>query len=117
MKRFVFLAAAAVVGCAKQDNTADSTKVTQAGAADAPRVVTVMAHDFSYTGVPDTIPAGVTAFSLQNNGTTLHHLLIVRLDSGKTVADLTKALAINPHFSPLQAPVAQRTLAQLKGQS
>jgi len=30
-------------------------------------------------------------------------------------ADLTAALAINPHFNPLQAPIARATLAQLGG--
>ena len=30
-------------------------------------------------------------------------------------ADLTQALAINPHFNPLQAPLAQATLAGLQG--
>jgi hypothetical protein len=86
------LATTLAVACSKPDSTADSTKVAQAGAADAPRVVKVMAHDFSFMGAPDSIPAGVTTFELQNNGTTFHHLIIVRLDSGKTVADLDAAM-------------------------
>ena len=36
-----------------------------------------------------------------------------RTDAART--DLAAALAINPHFGPLQAPVAQATLAELGG--
>jgi hypothetical protein len=89
MKRLGFLMAAMMAAaCAKQD----AGNVAQAGAADGPRVITVMAHDFSFMGAPDTIPAGVTRFELQNNGTTFHHMIIARLDSGKTLADLEAAM-------------------------
>jgi hypothetical protein len=92
MKRIGLLSAAVLLSaCAKQDSQNDSTSVAQAGVPDAPRVVSVMAHDFSYMA-PDTIPAGVTTFKLENNGTTFHHLIVARLDSGKTVADLQAAL-------------------------
>lgn len=99
MKRIGYLVVAAMAAaCTKQDANTDSTNVTQAGVPDAPRVVTVMAHDFMFMA-SDTIPAGVTTFKLENNGTTLHHLIITRLDSGKTVADLQAALK-NPGPPP-----------------
>ena len=72
----------------------------QPPAAVAPNVVTVHAMDFAYHA-PDTVPAGLTTFKLENTGTTFHHLVIVRLDSGKTIADLSKAFATQgppPHW-------------------
>jgi uncharacterized cupredoxin-like copper-binding protein len=99
MKRIAILAAAVVsAACAKQDAKVDSSKIAQAGATDAPREVTVTAQDFSYTA-PDSIPAGITTFKLVNNGTTLHHMIIVRLDSGKTMADVAAAMK-DPHAPP-----------------
>lgn len=91
MRHLAILAALALAACSKGDSTADSTQVALAGAADAPRVVVVNAHDFSYT-IPDTIPAGMTTFRLINEGQALHHLVIARLDSGKTMADVSAAL-------------------------
>jgi hypothetical protein len=91
-------AAVLAAACGKQDAKVDSSKVAQAGAADAPREVTVTAQDFSYTA-PDSIPAGITTFKLVNNGTMLHHMIIVRLDSGKTMADVAAAMK-NPHAPP-----------------
>lgn len=40
----------------------------------------------------DTIVAGMTTVTLENSGPGLHHVQFVRLDSGKTVADLKWAL-------------------------
>jgi uncharacterized cupredoxin-like copper-binding protein len=91
-------AAVLVAACGKQDAKTDSSNVAQAGAADAPREVTITAQDFSYTA-PDSIPAGITTFKLVNNGTTLHHMIIVRLDSGKTMADVGQAMK-DPHAPP-----------------
>src|SRR3954468_23199181 len=98
MKKALFAVAVLAAACAKQDAKVDSSKVAQAGVADAPREVTVTAQDFSYTA-PDSIPAGVTTFKLVNNGTMLHHLVIMRLDSGKTMTDLAAAMK-NPAAPP-----------------
>jgi uncharacterized cupredoxin-like copper-binding protein len=51
--------------------------------------VMVMASDYAFQ-MPDTIPAGVTSFRLMNHGKELHHLTLVRLPEGMTVADLGK---------------------------
>jgi hypothetical protein len=48
--------------------------------------VTVTANDFAFE-MPDTIASGPTVFRLINNGTELHHLQILRLLEGKTMAD------------------------------
>lgn len=97
------LATFAITACSKGDIAADSTSVTQTGDA-GPRVVSVSAHDFSFT-IPDTIPAGMTTFRLLNEGATLHHLVVARLDSGKTVADLQAALKKPGPPPPWMVPV------------
>lgn len=50
------------------------------------------------------------------NATFLYHLGTIEAalgDRDAARAHLTEALAVNPHFSPTQAPLARRTLAQL----
>ena len=58
---------------------------------DGIRTVTVTATDYSFA-VPDTIPAGLTELRLLNRGTEMHHVMLVRLDAGKTMADLFAAM-------------------------
>ena len=58
----------------------------------APNVVTVHATDYEFHA-PATIPSGMTTFKLMNGGQTYHHLIIARLDSGKTLADAKAAFA------------------------
>jgi hypothetical protein len=78
----------------------DSATVAAAPAAPAaPATVTVHAHDFGYDS-PDQIAAGMTTFHLVNDGPGLHHLVLIRLDSAKTAADLKSAIK-NP--GPLPA--------------
>jgi hypothetical protein len=109
MQRFIAAIAlsSAVVVCACSPKDAakpDSTKVAQTGKPannggsfdPATHVATVKAMDFAF-GAPDTIQAGWTTFHLVNEGTTLHHLAIVRVDSGKTMADVA---AVNPAGPP-----------------
>ncbi|HWG34517.1 MAG TPA: hypothetical protein VN650_10140 [Gemmatimonadaceae bacterium] len=95
---FVFVIAACTpkekASVAKTDSTTAATVATAAATtAAAPNVVTVQARDFSYDG-PSEIPAGMTTFKLVNDGKDLHHLSIIRLDSGKTLKDLEAALAL-----------------------
>ncbi len=78
---------------AKSDSAATSPVASAAPAATSPNVVTVHATDFAFQSAPAEIPAGMTTFDLVNDGHTLHHLAIVRLDSGKTMADLQAELA------------------------
>lgn len=95
---FVFI----ITACAPKENASvartDSAAAAPAATAAStqsgtPNVVTVTAKDFSYDG-PAEIPAGMTTFKLINDGKVLHHLSIVRLDSGKTIKDLEAALAL-----------------------
>lgn len=57
----------------------------------ATSVVTVHAKDFSYAA-PKTVKSGVNTFRLVNDGKELHHLTIIKLEKGKTMADLVTAL-------------------------
>lgn len=92
--------------CAPKENAATkSDSATAAAATQAPpastatatapqpNVVTVHAKDFAYDA-PAAIPAGMTTFKLINDGKAPHHLSLVRLDSGKTLADLKHELAM-----------------------
>jgi len=69
----------------------DDTTAAEASAAPEPNVVTVRARNYAFDA-PDEIPAGLTTFRLVNEGPGFHHMQLVRLDSGKTYADLQQAL-------------------------
>lgn len=58
---------------------------------DGIRTVTVTASDYSFAA-PDTIPAGLTELRLLNRGMEMHHAMLIRLDAGKTMADLFAAM-------------------------
>jgi hypothetical protein len=62
-------------------------------------VVSVIATDFAFQG-PDTIPAGLTTFQLTNPGQEPHQLVLMRMDSGKTMADIQVMMAGNPDAPP-----------------
>jgi len=77
-------------GCAKKE----AEPVPQT----APNHVVVTAADFAFQA-PDSIPAGLAMFHLVNKGPSIHHLQLVQMDSGKTLADLMTALK-NPGPPP-----------------
>ncbi len=56
----------------------------------APRVVTIVASEFHFMA-PASVPAGRTTFRLVNHGQQVHHVTLIRLNEGKTVADLEAA--------------------------
>jgi hypothetical protein len=94
------VAAVVVCACSKQDAKSDSSTVAQAGAPAAnakfdptTRVAVVHAKDFAFDA-PDTVTAGWTTFHLVNDGPNLHHVSLVRIDSGKTVADFQTAMKV-----------------------
>lgn len=57
----------------------------------APSVVIVHAKDYSFVA-PKTVKSGVNTFRLVNDGKEMHHLQLIKLDKGKTMADLAAAL-------------------------
>lgn len=56
-----------------------------------PNIVKVIAHEYAFT-MADSLPAGLTTFRLDDQGKELHHITLVRLDSGKTISDLMAAM-------------------------
>lgn len=93
-------AAIAIVACRPGESarygTTDSAatsaaRTSAASTEDDANVVTVTAKDYSFDA-PATIPSGLTTFRLVNRGPSLHHIQLVRLDSGKTVKDFVAAL-------------------------
>ncbi len=74
-------------GETKEQNTDDAAKTVV-----VVNEVTVRTRDFVFLGLPDTIPSGATNFRLINDGPDLHHVWLVRLEEGKTVADLMLAM-------------------------
>jgi len=53
-----------------------------------PNVVNVVAREYQFE-MPDTLPAGPTLFHLTDDGNQLHHVTLVKLEQGKTLADFT----------------------------
>ena len=97
MKNSLALAALMIAGgtAGAQAPHADHTGIARPASAsskitvrrDGIRTVTVTASDYSFSA-PDSIPAGVTEIRLLNRGTEMHHVMLIRLDGGKTMADL-----------------------------
>lgn len=66
-------------------------------------VVTITATDFAFSA-PDTVPAGLVTLRLLSPSQEPHQAVVMRLDSGKTMADL-QAMMMNPE-APIPAWVA-----------
>lgn len=77
--------ALAIGACAPKDKTPPPPP-------PSPNVVAVSAKDFAFEA-PSQIPAGMTTFKLTNAGPSFHHLIVARIDSGKTFADASAAFA------------------------
>lgn len=80
-----------VLGCtasppASKGNSQAAVTPTQ------PALVRVVARDFAFDSA-HTAPAGLVAIRLVNTGGAIHMLGVGRLDSGKTVADLYRAMS------------------------
>ena len=58
-----------------------------------PKSLTLAAREFRFTGAPTgTIQGGLTTFKLRNSGRQFHVMELVRVDAGKTDADVRKAI-------------------------
>ena len=55
------------------------------------RVVQIVTHEFAFV-LPDSLPAGLTTFRLRNEGQQPHHLMLYRLEAGKSLTDVLVAL-------------------------
>lgn len=53
----------------------------------APPEVAITLTDYAFA-LPDTVAPGVTAIRIVNQGERMHHAILARIDSGKTMADV-----------------------------
>ncbi len=103
--RLLSLAAViALAGCsvkeAPKEASADSAAAAPAAAvAAAPNVVNVQASEYKFEA-PDSIPAGLTTIKMNDTGKEMHHISLIKLDSGKTVADLAAGMKMMKPGTP-----------------
>jgi hypothetical protein len=86
-------------GCAPGSNEASAKTPEAELLSVAPREITISAKNYFFVA-PDTIEAGLTTIKLANQGPDLHHIQLLKLEEGHTVADLEKAFKENPHGVP-----------------
>lgn len=61
------------------------------GQRSAATEVDVIAREYAFT-MPDTVPAGLVTFRLRDEGREWHHVKLVRLDEGRTLAQVYAVL-------------------------
>ncbi len=102
MRLLSIAAALAVSACTAKDApnetaTVDSTAATASATANE---VVINATDYAFDA-PAEIPAGLTNFKMLDNGKELHHVTLIKLDSGKTFENLMEAMkAMKPGTHP-----------------
>jgi hypothetical protein len=67
--------------------------------AATPQVVAITTKDFAFSA-PDTIAPGFTTFRVTNEGPQDHHVILGRLEQGKTLQDLMAYMKENPNAEP-----------------
>lgn len=87
------VAAIALIATAcSTSQAAEKSDSTAVAGATAPNVVVVKTSDYAFDA-PDTVRAGLTTLRLVTNpGQEMHQVGLIRLDSGKTPADLFNAM-------------------------
>ena len=86
------VAALVLGGCGSERRAeAPPADAPPATAAAAPEILTVTASDYKFDA-PDQIRAGMVTVQLMNRGPSPHHVQLLRLGEGKTVADFQAAL-------------------------
>src|SRR3978361_1735200 len=84
---------ALIAACAPKDT---STKPaghdsTVAAAAPVAHQMTISATDYAFAA-PEQVPAGLMTVHLVYNGSGLHHVAFIKLNDGKTLADIAQAM-------------------------
>jgi hypothetical protein len=82
------LAACAPKDAAKKSTASDSTA---AMAAPVAHQMTINATDYAFDA-PDQVPAGLMTIHLVDNGAEIHHVAFIKLNDGKTLADVAQAM-------------------------
>jgi plastocyanin len=90
----LMVAAGVLAGC-KSDRPspqADASAPPVESPKNSPNTVNVTAKDFGFDA-PAKIPAGATRFEMANTGKEFHQAQLIRLEDGKTLQDLAKAMS------------------------
>ena len=97
----VIFVASTVIACAgdKAGKVAAGSTVVAAAVAAAPQIITITARDCAYDA-PDTVSAGMVTIKLVNQGPDFHHVQLMHLTDGKTVADFEAGLKVMKPGSP-----------------
>lgn len=84
---------ALLAACAPKDASkpANASDTTQAAAAAKPHQMTVVATDYAFDA-PNQVPAGMMTIHLVDNGAEMHHVAFLKLNDGKTMADVEQAM-------------------------
>jgi hypothetical protein len=100
---WLMCSAALALGACKK-----SAPAAQAG----PTVITVSAMDFAFAA-PETVPAGLVTFQLVGSGKEPHQMVVMRIDSGKTMADVQPVLTSTDMGIPgwLKFPIGVSVIA------
>ena len=88
------MAAGVLAGC-KTDRPSPQAVASAApveSPKNTPNTVNVTAKDFGFDA-PAKIPAGATRFEMANTGKEFHQAQLIRLEDGKTLQDLAKAMS------------------------
>jgi len=90
------IVAGTLIGCKSDQPSAG--KGSTSTPAESPGTITVTAKDYGFDA-PASVSAGPVTMRLENHGKELHQAQLIRLEGGKTVADLEKVLK-NPGPPP-----------------
>ena len=82
-------AACATKETAKSASTSDST--AKPAAAPVAHQMTIVASDYKFDA-PAEVPSGMMTIHLVDNGSEIHHVALVMLKDGKTMADVGQVL-------------------------
>lgn len=94
LPRLSLLAILPVLACAPK--TAEPDSAAPPPASPAPTELTVHMADYAFAA-PDTVAPGVTKIRIIDDGKVAHHAILIRLDSGKTMADYVAAVKQGNH--------------------
>ena len=63
------------------------------GSSDSPKKISLEAKEFAFVGAPTgTVKGGLTTFTLDDTGKQFHFMNLVKVDTGKTDADVKKVM-------------------------
>lgn len=79
--------------------------VLSCGPAPGPREVMVRATEYAFQA-PDSLPAGATAFGLENAGLKAHELILVGLRPGATLSEIVRRDRADSTWRHLREPTS-----------